>query len=264
MERIETESDWLACEEPSLLHRITHRSSTPDELRYRFLALNWAKKIAHLFQFEYELEWFQAFEKWVAEGNLNLRIECDTEIFIPLVNWSYDSPERSLLYFFVEISNRHICRAAVYAGDAASLNFPFPRAEYDRLEVIFRGKSQRKREAREAEENRIRTQWRKDHQTHHKTIGREFCDEFRCVAGNPFRPVTFDPAWRTSPVLDLAQTIDREQKYDLLPILADVLEESGCHQTDILHHCRGTQRHVKGCWVIDLATGVIDSLHVKQ
>ena len=90
------------------------------------------------------------------------------------------------------------------------------------------------------------------------------CGEFRDVAGNPFRPVTFDPAWRTSAVLELAQTIDRDEHYDLLPILADVLEEAGCSNIEILNHCREPAKHVRGCWVVDLAMGVIDSLHEKQ
>ena len=35
-------------------------------------------------------------------------------------------------------------------------------------------------------------------------------------------------------------------------ILADVLEEAGCSDTDVLGHLRGPEPHVRGCWVVDL------------
>lgn len=77
----------------------------------------------------------------------------------------------------------------------------------------------------------------------------------RDIIGNPFRPVTFDPAWQTSTVTALAQAIYEEQAFDRLPILADALEDAGCTTADILGHCRGDGEHVRGCWVVDLVLG---------
>jgi hypothetical protein len=77
----------------------------------------------------------------------------------------------------------------------------------------------------------------------------------RDVFGNPFRPVVFDPAWRSEPVSALAAGIYTDQAFDRLPILADALEEAGCDHADILNHCRGPGPHVKGCWVVDLVLG---------
>jgi hypothetical protein len=77
----------------------------------------------------------------------------------------------------------------------------------------------------------------------------------RCIFGNPFRPVTFDPAWRTSTVLQLAAGIYEERAPDRLPILADALQDAGCDSDDILDHCRGEGPHVRGCWVVDLVLG---------
>ena len=77
----------------------------------------------------------------------------------------------------------------------------------------------------------------------------------RCVVGNPFRPVTIHPDWSTwnnGTVPNLAQTIYDDRRFDLLPILADALEEAGCDSADILAHCRGPGPHVRGCWVVDL------------
>src|SRR5262249_38992633 len=84
------------------------------------------------------------------------------------------------------------------------------------------------------------------------------CELLREIIGNPFRPVTIDPAWlawnnRTSP--QLAHGIDEERAFERLPILADALEEAGCTDADILSHCRQQGEHVRGCWVLDLLLG---------
>src|SRR4051794_14269634 len=68
-----------------------------------------------------------------------------------------------------------------------------------------------------------------------------------CIFGNPFRPVAFDPAWRTSTALALAQTMYQNRQFDLMPILADALMDAGCEQPDIIAHCRGEGPHVRGC-----------------
>ena len=76
-----------------------------------------------------------------------------------------------------------------------------------------------------------------------------------CIFGNPFRPVAFDPAWRTSKALAIAQGIYDERAFDRLPILADALQDAGCENEDILSHLRGDGPHVKGCWALDLVLG---------
>ncbi|HJZ56454.1 MAG TPA: hypothetical protein VKE74_15925 [Gemmataceae bacterium] len=80
-------------------------------------------------------------------------------------------------------------------------------------------------------------------------------DLLRDIFGNPFRPVTADPAWLTSTVLTLAQGIYADRAFDRLPILADALQDAGCENPDILTHCRGAGPHVRGCWVVDLLLG---------
>jgi hypothetical protein len=84
----------------------------------------------------------------------------------------------------------------------------------------------------------------------------------RDIFGNPFRPVTFSPAWRTPLVTALAQTIydDRHLPSGLfnnrsMAVLADALEEAGCDNAEILNHCRQPGVHVRGCWVVDLLLG---------
>jgi hypothetical protein len=82
----------------------------------------------------------------------------------------------------------------------------------------------------------------------------------RDIFGNPFRPVTLDPRWLTSTVLDLARTIYDEFPRQAggcmkMPILADALMDAGCDSEDIINHCRGPAPHVRGCFVVDLILG---------
>jgi hypothetical protein len=70
-----------------------------------------------------------------------------------------------------------------------------------------------------------------------------------------FRPVIINPAWRTSNVNALAQSIYNDRAFDRLPILADALEDAGCDNADILNHCRQPGEHVRGCWVVDIILG---------
>jgi hypothetical protein len=50
----------------------------------------------------------------------------------------------------------------------------------------------------------------------------------------------------------LAQAIYEGRAFDLLPVLADALEEAGCIHIDLLDHLRGPGPHVRGCWALDL------------
>jgi hypothetical protein len=77
----------------------------------------------------------------------------------------------------------------------------------------------------------------------------------RDIFGNPFRSVSFDPAWRTGTAVALASQMYESRDFGAMPILADALQDAGCDNEDILTHCRGPGPHVRGCWVVDLVLG---------
>ena len=88
------------------------------------------------------------------------------------------------------------------------------------------------------------------------------CELFRDIFGNPFRPISLDPAWLTPNVVALAQAIYGERdlpsgQFDRtrLAVLTDALLDAGCDNADVLAHCRSEGPHVRGCWVIDLILG---------
>jgi hypothetical protein len=77
----------------------------------------------------------------------------------------------------------------------------------------------------------------------------------RDIAGNPFRPIGFDPRWRTSDVASLAWAAYDDGSFDRLPLLADALMDAGCDSEDILPHCRSDGLHARGCWAVHLVLG---------
>jgi tetratricopeptide (TPR) repeat protein len=87
----------------------------------------------------------------------------------------------------------------------------------------------------------------------------EGADLVREIFGNPFRRapgiVSGRLAWNDGTVQQLARTIYEECAFDLMPVLADALQEAGCTDEAILEHCRGNTCHLRGCWVLDLILG---------
>jgi hypothetical protein len=76
----------------------------------------------------------------------------------------------------------------------------------------------------------------------------------RDIFGNPFRPVAITPdwlSWEYGAVPMLASQIYAARAFDRLPALANVLQQAGCDNPDILDHCRSGGEHALGCWVVD-------------
>jgi hypothetical protein len=86
------------------------------------------------------------------------------------------------------------------------------------------------------------------------------CGALRDVFGNPFRPATIDPAWRTPTVTGLA-TAAYEERFlpsgeldsARLAVLCDALLDAGCpSDAEALLHLRSPGPHCRGCWALDL------------
>jgi hypothetical protein len=82
----------------------------------------------------------------------------------------------------------------------------------------------------------------------------------------PFHEVPIAPsvlAWNDGCIGRIAQAVYEERSLPggtldnaRLAVLADALEEAGCHDEDILRHGRQPgQVHVRGCWLIDSILG---------
>lgn len=84
---------------------------------------------------------------------------------------------------------------------------------------------------------------------------REACDALRDILGNPFRPVNFEPRWRTAATTALAREMARSRDHSAMPVLADALEDAGCSNETVLRHARGDRPHFPGCWLVEAVLG---------
>jgi hypothetical protein len=71
---------------------------------------------------------------------------------------------------------------------------------------------------------------------------------------NHCRQMILGSDWVTPKALELAYSIYRDRSFDQMPLLAEALEKSDQPNPDILAHCRQTDEHVLGCWVLDSLT----------
>jgi hypothetical protein len=75
----------------------------------------------------------------------------------------------------------------------------------------------------------------------------------REIAGDPWRPSRFDPAWSSAHGATawlVAAAIVADAAFERMPILADALQDAGCTDGAILAHCRQGDPHDPGCWVL--------------
>jgi hypothetical protein len=96
---------------------------------------------------------------------------------------------------------------------------------------------------------------------------REQANSLRDIFGPlPFRSISIDPAWlawNNGAVRKMAEAIYEQRKQPSghldnvkLAVLADMLEEAGCQDQEMLAHLRKQESvHVRGCWVIDVLLG---------
>ncbi len=127
----------------------------------------------------------------------------------------------------------------------------------------------------------------RDYLVPHATYLLNLTRMFHDVIGNPFKPIIQQEGksplwdmeqhgmwtppygmirnewlnWNNSTVTYLAKEIEEKRNLEgtldqeLLPILADALEESGCDIPEMVSHLRKDQLHWRGCWVLDLLLG---------
>ena len=90
-------------------------------------------------------------------------------------------------------------------------------------------------------------------------VSPEFLGTLRAVVwdafGNPFKPVAFNPEWRTGEAARLASEMYAARDFSNMPALADALQRAGCNSEAVLAHCRSGGPHFRGCWVLDGVLG---------
>jgi hypothetical protein len=213
-----TEAEWLACEDPDAL--LGSLLGEQSERKLRLLALACCRRVGHLFigrRCWWAIEIGERYaDKLVTEADLAHASAAAFQAFV------------------AETGPTARASSAVWAATAPATEGSVFGAEFApryTLDVAF--------QAGDAVESQ--------HEERHSQSGL-----VRDIFGNPFRPVTFSPAWRTDTALSLARQMYESRDFSAMPILADALQDAGCDSDDVLNHCRGPGSHVRGCWVCDL------------
>lgn len=79
----------------------------------------------------------------------------------------------------------------------------------------------------------------------------QICEVVRDVFGNPFRPVEFEPSWKSEETVEFARDMYESRDFSPMPKLIELLRRAGCRDTQVLAHCHDGSSHVRGCWVVD-------------
>jgi hypothetical protein len=218
-----TEKEWLECEDPYELLRSLSRDSTltisalPSHRQLRLFAVSCAKLLAAEF------------------------VDGRTRIAIEYAEQSVDRNQMEAARLLREI--RSMC-STENGSDSIEEFLALVMGDIDALHAA-------------SETARIADRWMtQDNANHPRTQKTKLRDQFRDIFGNPFPSRRFNPNWRTSTAVGLAQTMYDARHFNSMPILADALQDAGCEDAAILDHCRDANGvHVRGCWVVDLVLG---------
>jgi hypothetical protein len=221
-----TEAEWLVCTRPTPMLQFVQARVSPRKLR--LFAAGCCRRIWALLPDERSRRAVETAE-WFADGTATAeQLAAARQVALAAADRSYGGDP------------------AVFAADANADT----AAWYTPVAAANRECSAR-----------LRTSSRSAWNTANKAAEAWQAALFRCLVGDPFRPVPRAKqrrrwqAWNNGTVVKLAQAIYDERAFANLPVLADALEEAGCQDADVLAHCRQPGEHVRGCWVVDVILG---------
>ena len=233
-----TEQEWLACNDPTLM--LTFLRSKASDRKLRLFAVACCRRIWHLLTDQGSCEAVNAAEKY-ADGEIGeqrfRKLGAAAELAFEEANSNVLNPD---------YSDPHGAGIA----EAATISAFWLSHVGDHSDLAAEATVEAVRQATGTAEEERRHQ---------------VCLLHDVFGPLPFRPIVIEPAWLTwqgNTIPRLAQAAYEER---LLPsgymdarcltVLADALEEAGCHDADILTHCREPGPHFRGCWAVDLLLG---------
>jgi len=210
-----TEQEWLACTDPTPMLAYLQGKTQTSHRKLRLFAVACCRRISHLLIDEQARKALAAAERY-AEG----RIKDST-----VGNWSKRAAKAR-----GDVDTKHGCTSeglAYHAVFYASMPKQYSGYLHTHITVT---------EAVATITGQVRESPVWDAATRRESTALSIL--LRDIAGNPFRNISLQPHWLTSTVVGIARTCYDDQAFDVLPILADALEEAGGDNADILNHCR--------------------------
>jgi hypothetical protein len=242
-----TEAEWFACDDPVKLLNYVGRHH-PNERKLRLYAVAGCRRVWAFLpdeRFRRAVEVAELF----ADGAMSNKVRSACWTKVDKAKMSIDSATDDR---FGDMSKWPAASMAAWMATAAAANAVGPCDCFVSPEAELFYLAANPIEAMEYSQRDHGIDYRLTRETEW-SVHRAF---LRDIFGNPFRPATFDPAWRTSTAVALARQMYDSRDFGAMPILADALQDAGCTSDDILNHCRDAQQvHVRGCWVVDLVLG---------
>ena len=224
-----TEAEWLSCDDPGFMLDYTEKKIS--DRKFRLFAVACCRRMWHLLTDEQSQKVVEVTEQY-ADGLVSLLV--------------FQTAKNS----FGNVDESNVTGEPTPATCAWLIAFypPFDAAyTCGTISVLM-----------DRESMKTQANWWATHEKEGEEEALRQTGLLRCICGNPFRPVSLDPSWlacNNRTVIKLAESIYDDRAFERLPVLADALEEGGCHDAEILGHCRSSGPHVRGCWVVDLILG---------
>ena len=218
-----TEDEWLTTTDDVILWESDYLRGKVSDRKYQLYAVAWCRRIWDLFPTDQARRVVETLER-VADG-----ITDEEQLEQLEVTEDEDDPHAGL-----PVDQSHALSAAVTCRCDKGYRLAEVAASYCLAAIAARAGQ---------------------HVRDYAAEGWAQCELIRELFANPFRLPALDPRWLTADVVGLARTAYDGPAFDLLPVLADALEDAWCDNPDILAHCRGPGPHVRGCWVVDLVLG---------
>jgi hypothetical protein len=238
-----TEAEWLACDDPTPMLRFLHGKIS--DRKARLFAVACCRRIWHLVEDERSRKAVEVLEKFAEGAASREELSAAAQDALDVAESESDG----------HAGNPYASAAAANATEA---DLPAGLDRGTALDCISNA-------VKAAVDAAFAASWATGHSLHEqgsddawfadvKAEQADQCRLVRCLVGNPFHLITPDPTWQTPNTVPLARTIYDERRFELLPLLADLLEEAGC-PADVGKHCRSAGPHARGCWVVDLVLG---------
>jgi hypothetical protein len=244
-----TEAEWLACTDPAAMLDFLRMSGKASDRKLRLLAVACCRRVQHRLQEETAGQALDVLELF-ADGLVSRRQLKET--LKPLHLRVDDSPKGQTFRataaawavvfalqdgFFGESED-------VWSATAEAALFPNELVQREKQQVSWPPDL-------EALTRRRELVWGREHRAQSSLVR----DVFGPLSFRRMKVKKSWLRWDGETVPKIAQTIYDYRAFDLMPLLADALEEAGCSDADILNHCRQPGEHVRGCWLIDLLLG---------
>jgi hypothetical protein len=251
-----TEVDWLSCDDPDAMLEFLQAAGGGSDRKLRLFACACCRRVWHLLTDEKGRDAVEVAEQF-ADGLVTKKKFREARKAAPFLQEATNDPEEIAALAAAHAVDERAYWAAHGAAEL-TLGLGLSEKEEARLRSVLGTQvwsmGQRRREKlREAIWGRV---------------GREQCCLMGDIFGNPFRPLpSVSPAWlswNNGTVRRLAEAAYNERQLPggtldvaRLAVLADALEEAGCHDAGLLRHLRSEGPHWKGCWALDTILGLL-------